>query len=196
MGIKLCIGKRSEFHDICKTMQDTGLLVDFITVDGGEGGTGAAPLELTNNVGTPLEDGLTFVDDCLRSYGLRQDIKIIAAGKVFSAFHVFKRLALGADLVCAARSMMLAIGCIQALRCNTNHCPSGVATTLPKYYKGIDVPDKAERVANYHSRTMDAFRELCEVAGYDHPSKIERASVQIRLENRKTSNFAELYPQQ
>lgn len=195
VGIKLCVGKHEDFHDICKAMVETKILVDFITVDGGEGGTGAAPLELTNNVGSPLEDGLSFVANTLAGYGLRANIKIIASGKVFTAFHIFKRLAIGADLVNSARGMMLALGCIQALRCNTNHCPAGVATTLPQYYKGIHVTDKSQRVFQFHQRTMHAFKELLEAAGLEHPKQVERKSVYLRGSQRQVITLDSMYPE-
>jgi glutamate synthase domain-containing protein 2 len=194
VGIKLCVGKHEDFHDICKAMVSTGILLDFITIDGGEGGTGAAPLELTNNVGSPLEDGLSFVDNTLRGYNLRNDIRIIASGKVLTGFHVFKRLALGADLVNSARAMMLALGCIQALRCNTNHCPAGVATTLPKFYKGLDVKDKSVRVYQFQNKTLHAFKELLECAGLDHPSQVNRSSVYLRGKGREVLTLDSVFP--
>lgn len=194
VGIKLCVGKHEDFHEICQAMVKTKILVDFITVDGGEGGTGAAPLELTNNVGSPLEDGLSFVDNCLTGYGLRKEIKVIASGKVLTGFHMFKRLALGADLVNSARAMMLALGCIQALRCNTNHCPAGVATTLPKYYKGLDVKDKSVRVFQFHNKTMHAFKELLEVAGLEKPSQVNRSSVYLRGRNGQVLTLQSKFP--
>ncbi|MCB0349102.1 MAG: alpha-hydroxy-acid oxidizing protein, partial [Bdellovibrionales bacterium] len=140
------------------------------------------------------EDGLSFVDNCLTGYGLRKDIKIIASGKVLTGFHIFKRLALGADLVNSARAMMLALGCIQALRCNTNHCPTGVATTLPRYYKGLDVKNKSVRVYQFHDKTMHAFKELLEVAGLEKPSQINRSSVYLRGKNSEVLTLQSKYP--
>jgi glutamate synthase domain-containing protein 2 len=131
IGFKLCIGRREQFLGICKAMLATGIKPDFITVDGGEGGTGAAPTEMTNSVGTPLRDALIFVDRALRGTNLRDDIRIIASGKMFSAFHMLRSLALGADMINSARGMMMALGCIQARSCNTGHCPTGIATQDP-----------------------------------------------------------------
>ncbi|MES2855002.1 MAG: FMN-binding glutamate synthase family protein, partial [Bdellovibrionota bacterium] len=126
VGFKLCFGQPSEFMAICKAMLETGILPDFITVDGGEGGTGAAPLEFSNSVGAPLEEGLSYIHETLCGFGLRDKIKVIASGKVMTGFNIFSRLSLGADLCNSARGMMLALGCIQARQCNTNHCPAGV----------------------------------------------------------------------
>ena len=128
IGFKLCIGKKHEFTDICKAMIATGITPDFITIDGGEGGTGAAPVEFSNSLGFPLRDGLAFAYDTLVGFGLKDEIKLIASGKIFTGFHIARALALGADMVSCARAMMMAIGCIQALECNTNSCPVGVAT--------------------------------------------------------------------
>lgn len=128
IGIKLALGRRSEFVAICKAMVELNVTPDFVTVDGGEGGTGAAPLEYSNSIGSPLREALAFVDDCLTGYGVREDVKIIASGKIISGFHLVKNLALGADVCNSARGMMLALGCVQSLSCNTNECPTGVAT--------------------------------------------------------------------
>ena len=131
VGFKLCIGKRHEFLAICKAMLETGIRPDFITIDGAEGGTGAAPLELANSVGTPLRDGLNFAHNALIGTGLRADIRLTAASMIFTAFHMIRYLALGADTINSARAMMLALGCIQALRCDTNDCPTGITTNDP-----------------------------------------------------------------
>lgn len=146
VGFKLCIGKKQEFLDLCEAMISTGIIPDFITVDGGEGGTGAAPVEFSNSIGMPLRDGLVFVYDTLVGYNLKKDIKIIAAGKIVSGFHMARVIALGADVCNSARAMMLSVGCIQALLCNTNTCPVGVATQNKSLMKGLNVDDKAERV--------------------------------------------------
>lgn len=152
IGIKLALGRKSEFVAMCKAMVKTGVTPDFITVDGGEGGTGAAPLEYTNSIGFPLREALAFVDDCLIGYDLRKDIKIIASGKIISAFQLVKTLSLGADVCNSARGMMLALGCVQSLSCNTNKCPTGVATQDPKLTKGLVVEDKFERVYRFHKK--------------------------------------------
>ena len=157
IGFKLCVGQKEEFIDICKAMIQTGITPDFITVDGGEGGTGAAPVEFSNSIGMPLREGLVFVHDTLVGYDLKDDIKIIASGKIFSGFHMVRAKALGADLCNSARAMMLSVGCIQARECNINTCPTGVATQNKSLMKGIDVYDKAQRVANYHEETIHSF---------------------------------------
>ncbi|MDF1580186.1 MAG: FMN-binding glutamate synthase family protein [Desulfuromonadales bacterium] len=160
VGFKLCVGEMREFFSICKAMLQSGISPDFITVDGGEGGTGAAPLEFTNSVGFPLYDGLFFVHSALVGAGLRDQIRIIAAGKITTGFHLLTRMALGADACCSARAMMFSLGCIQALKCNNNTCPTGVATQTPHLARGLVVADKAPRVANFQQATVDAALEL------------------------------------
>ena len=145
VGIKLCVGKHRELFCILKAMRATGVHLDFITVDGSEGGTGAAPLELTNSVGTPLVEGLLFVHNALVGVGLRDEVKLLASGKVTTGFDVARLLAIGADACYAARAMMFALGCIQARRCNSNDCPAGVATQNPGLERGLVVKDKARR---------------------------------------------------
>ncbi|MGE0526442.1 MAG: FMN-binding glutamate synthase family protein [Bdellovibrionales bacterium] len=194
VGFKLCVGNRHEFIAICKAMLETQIFPDFITVDGAEGGTGAAPLEFTNHVGTPLEEGLVFVVDALRGFGLREKIRVIAAGKVFTSFDIFTKLALGADLVNSARGMMLAMGCIQALRCHTNDCPTGVATSNPRLGRGLHVPSKAERVFRYHHETVHYFFELLAALGRSHPHEISRTDVNRRLGNGVVKTYEELHP--
>ena len=149
IGFKLCIGDTQDFIDICKEMISKSIKPDFITIDGGEGGTGAAPVEFSNSLGTPLRDGLSFAYDTLKEFGLKGEIKLIASGKIFTGFHIARVVAIGADMVNSARAMMLAIGCIQARECNTNTCPVGVATQNKSLMKGLNVPDKAKRVASY-----------------------------------------------
>jgi glutamate synthase domain-containing protein 2 len=194
VGFKLCVGHHHEFLAICKAMLDTGIKPDFITVDGGEGGTGAAPLEFSNHVGAPLEDGLTFVVDALNGFGLRQDIRVIASGKVFTSFDVLRRLALGADLANSARGMMLALGCIQALRCNTNKCPTGVATSDLSLMKGLHVESKAERVMRFQRETVTHFIELVGALGYSHPGRLRRQDINRRLTHGLVQTLEELHP--
>lgn len=194
VGFKLCIGRRSEFIAICKAMLETGIHPDFITVDGGEGGTGAAPLEFSNSVGAPLEEGLTFVHDVLVGFDLRQHIRVIASGKVMTGFSLFSRFALGADMCNSARGMMLALGCIQARRCNSNKCPTGVATSHPGLIKGLDPADKSHRVHNYHHQTVHAFGELLGAAGLTHPSQIRRTHVFRRTAGDAVKTYGELFP--
>ena len=193
VGFKLCVGHRSEFLGICKAMLDTGILPDFITVDGAEGGTGAAPVEVSNSVGMPLRDGLLFVNSALRGTGLRDRVRLIASGKISTGFHMVRARALGADLCNAARPMMFALGCIQARRCNTNTCPVGVATQDPRLWRALDVEEKARRVANYHERTIRAFLELLAANGRACCEDISPAHVLRRVDATTIRSFAEIY---
>ena len=194
IGFKLCIGQKSQFIAICKAMIKTNTMPDFITVDGGEGGTGAAPLEFTNSVGMPLRDALAFVYDTLNGFGLKKHIKIIASGKVHTGFDLVKNISLGADACNSARAMMLSLGCIQALECNTNKCPTGVATQNPKLYNGLNVDDKKVRVSNYHHETVKAAVELMAAAGIDHPEKLHRSHIYRRVSNNQIQTYAQMYP--
>ena len=195
VGFKLCIGRRSEFIAIVKAMAETGIYPDFITVDGGEGGTGAAPLEFSNSIGMPLRDAIVFVDDTLTGMGLREHVKIIAAGKLFTAFHIVRALALGADLCNSARGMMFALGCVQSLSCNTNRCPTGIATQNPRLSKGLVVEDKAERVYHYHHATLDATAELIAAAALKTPKDIQRCHIQRRMPDYSIRSLADIFPQ-
>ncbi len=193
VGFKLCIGQRSEFLGICKAILETGVAPDFITVDGAEGGTGAAPIELSNSVGTPLRHGLVFVHNSLRGIGVRSSLRVIAAGKVTTGFHMFRNFALGADLCNAARAMMFALGCIQARRCNDNSCPVGVATQDPARSVGLDVRDKSRRVARYHEATVKAFCELVGTAGLSTPLEIQPHHLFRQIDALSTKHFGDLY---
>lgn len=194
VGFKLCIGRRDDFLAICKAMLETGITPDFITVDGGEGGTGAAPTEMTNSVGTPIRDALIFVNSALLGIGVRDKIRIIASGKMFSAFHVLRAIALGADAVNSARGMMLSLGCIQARTCNTDHCPTGIATQNPSRNKAIVVTDKAQRIANFHRETVTNLIELVGAAGLDGLHQLEPKHIHRRVQGTDVKNYAELYP--
>lgn len=194
VGFKLCVGNKAQFLAICKAMVKTNILPDFITVDGGEGGTGAAPLEFSNHVGMPLRDGIAFVYDALNGFALKRHIRIIASGKVSTGFEIVKNLSLGADLCNSARAMMLALGCIQALECNTNNCPTGVATQNPELFVGLDVDDKKIRVKNYHNETVKSAVELMAAAGIDHPSKMHRSYIHRRISAGEIKTYAEIYP--
>lgn len=165
VGFKLCVGRKDEFVEICEQMSSSGILPDFITVDGAEGGTGAAPLEFSDSVGYPLEPALQFVDATLREHGLREQIRVVASGKVLTAFSLLKMLSLGADLCNSARAFMLSVGCIQAQRCDTNTCPTGVTTQDPKLVRGLVVGDKTPRVANFHRNTLTMAMELMAACG-------------------------------
>ncbi len=194
VGFKLCIGHPWEFMAICKAMLETGIRADFVVIDGTEGGTGAAPLEFTDHVGTPLREGLTFARNCLIGAGLRDDIRIGAAGRVVTAFDIARALALGADWCNAARGFMFALGCIQSLSCHTDHCPTGVATQDQRRQKALVVPDKAERVRRFHDNTLAALAELVGAAGLDQAAEIGPHYILRRLSPSKVSTFAEVYP--
>ncbi|MBL4659066.1 MAG: FMN-binding glutamate synthase family protein [Alcanivoracaceae bacterium] len=194
VGFKLCIGRKDEFLGICKAMLATGITPDFITVDGGEGGTGAAPTEMTNAVGTPLRDAVIFVNQALIGTGLRDKIRIIASGKVFSAFHLLRIIALGADTVNSARGMMFALGCIQSRSCNTDNCPTGIATQNPNRYKALIVDNKAQRVANFQHETVKNFTELLAVAGLEKLAQLQPKHINQRVNGTIIKNYAELYP--
>jgi glutamate synthase domain-containing protein 2 len=194
VGIKLCIGRRSEFFAICKAMVETSTYVDFITVDGGEGGTGASPQEFSNAVGMPLREAVAFVYDVLTGFGLKKHIKIISSGKVASGFDLVKNIALGADLCNSARGMMFALGCIQALECNSNTCPTGVATQDASLMKGLVVEDKTVRVFNFHRLTVASAVELLGAAGLHHTHELTRAYVNRRMAPNIMQSYMETYP--
>lgn len=194
IGFKLCIGKKSEFISLCKAMIATGIKPDFITVDGSEGGTGAAPIELTNSVGTPIRDAIIFVNQTLIGMGLRDEIRVIASGKVLSAFHLLKLLALGADAVNAARAMMFALGCIQSRSCNTDHCPTGIATQDPARVKALVVQDKVKRVANYHRQMMKHLVELLGAAGLSSLSQLKPEHIMHRVQGANIKSYEQLFP--
>ncbi len=194
VGFKLCIGRKEEFISICKAMIKTGIYPDFISVDGGEGGTGAAPVEFSDSVGTPLREGLAFVHDTLVGFGLKKHIKIIASGKIATGFHMFRAMAIGADVCTSARAMMMALGCIQALECNKNNCPTGVATQDPELVAGLVVSDKKQRVANYHKETVESFVELMAAAGIDDAAKINRSHINRRISINQTMRYDKFYP--
>ncbi len=193
IGFKLCVGRESEFVAICKAMLETGIKPDFITVDGGEGGTGAAPLEFSNSVGMPLRDGLAFVCDCLSGFDIKQDITVIAVGKMLSAFHLAKNLALGANICLSARGFMLSLGCVQSLICNTNHCPTGVATQDPRLAKGLVVSDKSERVARYHGETVKHLVEILGAAGLESPAQLTRTHLYRRIDQDSIRRYDEIF---
>ncbi len=171
-GFKLAIGHPWEWFAIAKAMHETQLLPDFIVVDGGEGGTGAAPLEFTDHVGAPLREALLLVHNTLVGLSLRHKLRVGAAGKVITAFDIARTLALGADWCNAARGYMFALGCIQSMSCHTDRCPTGVATQDPTRQRALVVPDKAARVHAFHENTLKALRELIAAAGLEHPGQL------------------------
>lgn len=194
VGFKLCIGHKSEFISICKAMIELDIYPDFISVDGAEGGTGAAPQEFSNYVGAPLLDGLDFVHNILTGLDIRKHIKIIASGKITSGFHIIRAMALGADICYSARAMMMAVGCIQALLCNTNKCPVGVATQDPKLTVGLVVDDKKTRVANFHKNTVESMVELLGASGLESIHNITRAHIYRRISFQSMLTYQEIFP--
>ena len=180
-GFKLCIGHPWEWFAIAKAMQESGLLPDFIVVDGAEGGTGAAPLEFTDHVGAPLQEGLLLVHNTLVGLNLRHRIKIGCAGKVVSAFDIARLMALGADWCNSARGFMFALGCLQAQTCHTGACPTGVTTQDPQRQRALVVPDKIDRVWRFHQNTLHALQELVQAAGLDHPEQITADHIVRRM---------------
>jgi glutamate synthase domain-containing protein 2 len=191
-GFKLCIGHPWEWFAMVKAMLATGITPDFIVVDGAEGGTGAAPVEFTDHVGSPLQEGLLLVHNTLRGVGLREQIKIGCAGKVVSAFDIARLMALGADWCNSARGFMFALGCIQAQHCHTGSCPTGVTTQDPLRQQSLVVPDKAERVYNFHQQTLHALQELVQAAGLDHPQGITAHHIVRRGTDHKVKSLAQL----
>ena len=191
-GIKLCIGHPWEWFAMVKAMLASGITPDFIVVDGAEGGTGAAPVEFTDHVGSPLQEGLLLVHNTLRGVGLRQRIRIGAAGKVVSAFDIARLMALGADWCNSARGFMFALGCIQAQHCHTGQCPTGVTTQDPLRQQSLVVPDKADRVYHFHQQTLHALQELVQAAGLQHPHDITAHHIVRRSSDHKVSSLAQL----
>jgi glutamate synthase domain-containing protein 2 len=192
-GFKLCVGRRSDFFAICKAMLETGITPDFITVDGGEGGTGAAPLEFSNSLGMPARDAWIFVHSALTGIDVRDKVKIIASGKILSGFHMIRAFALGADLCNSARGMMLALGCIQALRCNNNHCPTGITTQDPSLVHGLHVANKSERIYRFHRETVHGAMELLGAMGLDHLHEIRPHHIFRRVDDLRVRHLGELY---
>ncbi len=190
-GFKLCIGHPWEWFAIVKAMLVTGITPDFIVVDGAEGGTGAAPLEFTDHVGAPLQEGLRLVHNTLRGVGLRERIKVGCAGKVISAFDITRMMALGADWCNSARGFMFALGCLQAQTCHTGYCPTGVTTQDPVRQRALVVGDKAERVYNFHQQTLHALQEMVQAAGVDHPGEITAHHIVRRGSDQKVQSLAQ-----
>jgi len=195
IGMKICIGNKHEFLAICKAMVQTDTYLDFITVDGGEGGTGAAPQEYSDHVGMPLREALAFVYDALVGFGLKDQIKIICSGKIINGFDIIRALSIGADVCNSARGMMFALGCIQALECHANTCPTGVATQDPKLVQGLVPEEKSVRVARFQHETVKSAMDLMASAGIRHPDDVDRSVVSRRINNSVTETYFETYPE-
>ncbi len=193
IGIKFCVGNNEEIEEMIKTFSESNNYPDFIAVDGGEGGTGSAPLEFSNYVGTPLFDGLAFVKKTLKKYNLEHQIKIIASGKAIDAFDIIKLKALGADAIGMARSFMLSLGCIQARECNLDTCPVGVATQNEDLVEALVVEDKNVRVKNYHSKTILAVKEVVAAMGKHSIDEIEAKDVFRRNKAGDLTSLEEIY---
>ncbi|ASK34351.1 FMN-binding glutamate synthase family protein [Alloalcanivorax mobilis] len=194
VGVKLCVGHPWEVLALCKAMLETGLRLDFIVVDGAEGGTGAAPEEFSDHIGMPLREGLLFVRNALVATGLRGEIRLAASGKVYSAYTLAANLALGADWCNAARAFMLSLGCVQTKNCHTDRCPTGVATQNPSRQRGLVVADKAPRVRNFHFHTLEHLAELIAAAGLDHPGELHPHHLFHRHSATEMVTLDKLYP--
>jgi len=193
VGFKLCLGHPWEFMGIVKAMLETGVRPDFIVVDGAEGGTGAAPQEFTDHIGVPMREGLLFVHNTLVGAGLRDKVRVGVAGKIVSAFDIASVLAIGADWANAARGFMFAVGCVQSLNCNTNRCPTGVATQDPLRQRALVVPDKAERVFNFHRNTLKELSEILAAAGLNHPDQLGPEHLVRRVSMTEVRQFSHLH---
>jgi glutamate synthase domain-containing protein 2 len=193
-GFKLAIGHPWEFFGIVKAMLATGIVPDFIVVDGGEGGTGAAPVEFSDHVGAPLQEALLLVHNTLVGANLRDKIKIGASGKIITAFDIARTIALGADWCNSARGFMFALGCVQSQSCHTDRCPTGVATQDELRQKALDVPDKTTRVAHFHSNTVKALAQLIAAAGLTHPSQLKPHHIVRRVSPNQVKLVSSLMP--
>jgi glutamate synthase domain-containing protein 2 len=193
IGFKLCVGRKDEFLGICKAMLETNILPDFITVDGAEGGTGAAPLEFSNNLGEPLEAGLLFVHNALVGINVRDKIRIICSGKIATGFDLVLRIAQGADICNSARGMMMAIGCVQSKQCNANTCPTGVATQNLRLQRGLVVDEKKHRAVNFQKNTMKSFLEIVGAMGLTNPSDLKPDYIMRRVDAETVKPFNKIY---
>lgn len=193
VGFKLCIGHPWEFMGIVKAMLESGTIPDFVVVDGGEGGTGAAPIEFSDHIGAPMREGLVFVNNVLTGAGLRDRVKIGVAGRLVSAFDIAAVLAIGADWANAARGYMFALGCIQSMHCHTNTCPTGVATQSLSRQRALVVPDKAERVARFHAATVGALADMLAAAGLTHPDELMPRHVVHRISSTEIRPFDQVH---
>lgn len=193
IGFKLCIGRKEDFFGICKAMLETNILPDFITVDGAEGGTGAAPQEFTNHVGEPLEAGLIFVHNALVGIGVRDKIRIVCSGKIATGFDMVLRIAMGADICGSARAFMMSVGCVQAKQCNANTCPTGVTTQNHRLQRGLVVDFKKGRAAAYHQNTMHSFLQIVGAMGLTNPTQLSPDYIMRRISDHIAKPLSEIY---
>jgi len=196
VGFKLCVGCPTETMALIRAASETGLPPDFITVDGGEGGTGAAPKEFTNSVGMPMRGGLTFVHDAMVGAGLRHKVTLIVSGKIVTGKDMVRAFAMGADVCNAARSFLFSLGCIQALQCNTNKCPTGITTQNPELVKGLVVESKWQRVYLYHKNTIKNMAEVVGATGVDSPSNVRRENYNRRVTQDVLKTYLQIYPRE
>lgn len=194
IGIKLCIGRESEFFALCKAMKETEIYPDYISIDGAEGGTGAAPLEFSNSVGMPGQDAIVFAVNALRGFDLKKEIRVFASGKLTSAFGIIRHLSMGVDVCYAARPFLLSLGCIQALRCNTNDCPTGVATQDPSLVRGLVVSDKRTRVKNFHEQTIKGVAEILGAMGIESHRDLTPSHLRRRISKLDVRPLSALIP--
>lgn len=194
VGFKLCIGIRKEFMAICKAMLKTGITPDFITIDGAEGGTGAAPIEFVNRLGTPINEAISFVNNCLIGINVRNKVTLIASGKIATGYDMIIKVALGADICNSARAMMFSLGCIQSLSCNTNLCPTGIATQDKRRWKSLDVEDKYRRVANYQKNTVHSFLDVLGAMGVKTPEELHPGLIKCYIAVGENKSYADIYP--
>ncbi|MEM9739440.1 MAG: FMN-binding glutamate synthase family protein, partial [Pseudomonadota bacterium] len=181
VGLKFCVGQPHEVLALVKACLETGIRPDFMVVDGGEGGTGAAPAEFQDHVGMPQRQGLVLTRNALVGAGLKDDVCLAVSGKLLSSFQLAAAMAIGADWVNSARGFMFALGCIQSLHCHENTCPTGIATTDPSRQRGLVIPDKAARVAAFHRNTVKALMDVVAATGCDHPSELKPEMVMHRI---------------
>ncbi|GGZ05086.1 FMN-binding glutamate synthase family protein [Novosphingobium colocasiae] len=193
VGIKLCVGQPHEVFALVKAMVETRITPDFIVVDGAEGGTGAAPQELTDNVGMPLREGLILMRNALVGTGLKDRVRLGASGRIHSGAGMARAFALGADWCNAARAFMFSLGCVQSMKCHTGDCPTGVATQVGWRQKGLVVDDKAERVARFQKETLKALREIVVAMGYDSPWDLTQHDIYQRIDSARAGAIDEVY---
>ena len=195
VGFKFCLGQRHEIIAMCMAMLETGIKPDFITIDGAEGGTGAAHFESANRVGMPLGDAVPFVSNVLNGFGLKKNIRLFVSGKITSAFHIVRYLALGADACYSARGMMFALGCVQALQCDRDTCPTGITTMNPRLVKGLVPEDKKQKVYNYHRFTIAAVKDMLVAAGVSSMNNLNRNIICRRTDDNQVKTLDEIYPE-
>ncbi len=193
VGFKLCMGIPTEFMAICKAMLKTSIYPDFIVIDGSEGGTGAAPLEFSNYVGMPLNEGLILAYNCLVGAGLKKQIRLIASGKIITGFDLLTKLALGADALNSARGMLFALGCVQSRRCHLNTCPTGITTQDPQRRYAIDVQEKSIRVKHFHAETLKEFLSLLGAAGFNTPEALHPSVIHRRISKEKALTYDQIF---